>query len=208
MADVKSFGNKNVLDWLDLKLNLQFKYGIDIVSRTIIFTKDINSVTVNYFHNAVSFLENISLTGIENEPITVKFSSAGGDVYDMFSMISRIQSSPCQIVMHGVGEIQSAAVLIFAAGDVRKVSKYATLMVHHIQFGLNTSRSEDVRNEVKHTDSLEKRMQKFLESNTLKSAHFWSVTGKTNEHYVDAETAIKWGLADAMLEDENDTARG
>jgi ATP-dependent protease ClpP protease subunit len=200
MAEIKSLGSKNIIDWLDMKLNIQFKYGIDLANRTILFTKDINSLSFNYLHNAMSFLENTSLSGAENEPIIIKFSSAGGDVYDMFSIISRIQSSPCKIIMHGIGEIQSAAVLIFASADERLISKYATIMVHHIQFGLNTSRSEDVRNEVKHTDQLEARMHKFLADNSLKPANFWSKTGKTSEHYVDAETAIKWGLADRILE--------
>lgn len=204
MVEIKSAGNKNVLDWLDTRVNLQFKYGIDLYERVITFSKDINDSTAQWFHNVMSFLETTTVKDNDNDDITIRFSSCGGDVYAMFNIISRIESSPCKIIIDGVGEIQSAAVLIFAAGDVRRISKYATLMVHHIQFGLSTSRSEDVRNEVKHTDELEKRMQKFLAENTLKPASFWATTGKHAEVYVNAETAIKWGLADEYLEDMSD----
>lgn len=189
--------NMKKKDELIDKLAIQFKYNLNIDDRSFLFTNDINRVGVKVFHNLLSTLESLD----NSKPITVYFSSDGGDIYDMFSIISRIKSSPCTIIMKGIGAIQSAAVLIFASADVRYISKYATFMVHHIQFGLGTSRSEAVRNEIKHTDDLEKRMFQLLADNTKKPVTFWKKTGKLNEEYVDSYTAIKLGLADEILEE-------
>lgn len=63
----------------------------------------------------------------------ITINSQGGDEHcgrAIAGIITAIKSGGREVVIDGFGDIHSAAVLIFAAGTRRRLSKYANIMVH------------------------------------------------------------------------------
>ena len=58
------------------------------------------------------------------EPINLYINSIGGDVIAAFTLISVMESSVTPINTHAVGEVLSAALLIFIVGDRRIAYKH------------------------------------------------------------------------------------
>lgn len=66
--------------------------------------------------------------------IFITLCSQGGHAYcarAIAGIIHAIKAAGRRVEVLGVGDINSAAVLILAAGSVRKLSKYASVMVHN-----------------------------------------------------------------------------
>ena len=62
--------------------------------------------------------------------ITIRLHSEGGSVYEALAIVGRIEKCKCQIITEGYGAIMSAATLILASGDKRRISRLAWFMVH------------------------------------------------------------------------------
>lgn len=133
-------------------------------------------------------------------PIRVEISSYGGSVYDMMGIVDRIRSSPCHVITRGWGKIMSAATFILASGDERLMGRYSWVMMHQISDWLKGSLNE-LKNELKHTDSLETQMLEMYElfsKNQTRAKTFEKLCEKNC--YLTAEQTLKLGLIDKIIE--------
>ena len=105
-------------------LNLQYAFDrdVDFKSRVIRISEEIDAGVFDKIDAAMNHLERSC-----RKMITIKINSEGGSVYDALAIVGRLTSSKCKIVTEGHGRVMSAATLILACGDERKMSKYCWL---------------------------------------------------------------------------------
>lgn len=94
-------------------------------NRAIVLSGDVNATMFADFCNQMDILE-----ADEFLPITVRINSDGGNTADALAIAGRMRECPNEVITIGYGQILSAATLILAAGDVRKMSKHAWFMIH------------------------------------------------------------------------------
>lgn len=71
----------------------------------------------------------------QGQDLEVIISSGGGSAFDAVAMYNCIKSFPGTVTTDNISLAGSAAATIFAAGKVRRMSKYALLMIHPAQVG-------------------------------------------------------------------------
>jgi ATP-dependent Clp protease protease subunit len=191
---------RNSAKELDVHYSNLFDNNVNFKERVIYLNDDIDNSSLELFLKTFDELER----GQNPGPIRIEISSYGGDVYEMLGIIDRIRSSPCHIVTRGFGKIMSAATFILAAGDERFMGAHSWMMMHEMS-DIMKGKMGDIKNEFKHSESLEEQMyqmyEQFSEGKTKASAFKKLCTGK--DHYLDAETALKLGLIDKIIRQEN-----
>lgn len=176
-----------------LLLSYAFDYGVDFQHRTIRISGDI---TEGWFD-----IVDAALTQMEAESkskVTVKINSPGGCTYEAMAIVGRLTSSKCYIVTEGFGHIMSAASLILACGDRRRISKYAWYMWHEASYYIdgrhsaNKATVEQIeREEVFWCDSIA------TFSNEV--SDYWKAVGIGKDAYFSAEKLIELGVADEVI---------
>jgi ATP-dependent Clp endopeptidase proteolytic subunit ClpP len=137
------------------------------------------------------------------QPINFYISTWGGDVLGMFAIydLMRHIESECEIHTFGLGKVMSAGVLLLAAGTKgkRKVGKNTRLMLHSIQ-GTHFGSLSTLENEVEEARWLQTRMIQALVSETkLTKRQIQKMLDKKVDFYIDADEAIKFGIADIII---------
>lgn len=185
-----------------LRLEYAFDMGVDFKNRTVRISGAIGEMDqLGNISNDFSFVDS-ALTELEhrnpNEPITVKINSPGGSVYEALAIVGRIKASPCEITTIGMGCIMSAATLILACGDLRKISKYCMSMFHQSSYGLEGSH-EEVKEQVKQMEQEEKLWAKWVAELSNKSENFWYRTVKKKDVYLTADKMLQYGVIDEII---------
>lgn len=177
-----------------------------VSSRVITFTGEVNSFAFSYLSEA---LAQMAEAGGKN-PVTLVINSLGGDSGQGLSIYDLIRNwGPIDI--HGCGDVMSAAALILQAGQVRLLSKNATVLVHDGELTLsgtpaqvesqfkNFKRERAIYHRIlhsrikeKHPDYPEKDVAEMLK----------------RECYLSAAETVRLGLADGILKEHECYARG
>lgn len=138
--------------------------------------------------------------GEEREPIQLIINSPGGHVYYGFGLIDCIELSttPIYIVVHG--QAQSMALPIVCVGHHRRMSSRATLMYHEICWGTHEEKLRYHKQEVTEGDRLQKMYDGIIIENTkVSKKKLDTVKSKSQEWYITAEEALKFGFIDAII---------
>jgi len=135
--------------------------------------------------------------------VEMLISSRGGSVWEMFAIYDLVRDmrEDCDVVTKGLGKVMSAAVLLLAAGakGQRKIGKNCRIMLHSVS-GDASGHKADMENEVEET----KRMQgmyvaALAEESKMTVKQINAILEKKVDVYFDAETAIKYGIADVII---------
>lgn len=162
------------------------------LTRKIYVVGEVSDENYLKFSKRLSALERQS-----KAPIEIELMSFGGEVYSALAWAARIQASPCEVNIKAYGIVASAAVLILAAGDNRKMSKSGWVMVHED----STEVSGDVTTiemSAKHGRRIEKQWSLLLAQCTTTSASTWERLHK-RDLYMDADECIRLGLIDGTF---------
>jgi len=101
------------------------EYGIYTPARIIECMGDIDE------EKATEFVKNIRLLDHANDKdIIVMIATEGGDVHWGMAMFDAIKECNSKVTTHAVGPCWSMGSVILQAGDVRKISANATVMIH------------------------------------------------------------------------------
>ena len=101
----------------------------------------------------------------------------------------------------GVGNVMSAAFLIFAAGDKgeRYIAKNASIMCHQFTESID-EKYHDIKAALKETENCNKRMVDFLtEATGLVPSKVKSKLLPPSDVYLTAQELIDYGVADHIL---------
>ena len=178
---------------LEVQLNYAFEYGVDFANRSITLTESIEYPMFDFIDAAMSRLE------LESEKdIKIKIYSPGGGVYNALAIIGRIRNSKCKIITEGYGQIMSAATIILAAGDYRRISEFSWYMHHESQYGIEGRHSE-IKNYVEQCDKEEKQWAEIMARFSKKDVDFWLNTGVGLDEYMTPQELMEYGVIDEIF---------
>lgn len=178
---------------LDLQMSMLMEHGIDIPSRTIQLFSEIDEKAFKFIDAALTLLENHS-----KKQVTIKINSPGGSVYDALAIIGRMKASPCKITTEGYGSVMSAATVILAAGEKRRMSRYSMFMWHEHSYDTGGRHSE-VKAWVRQFDKEEEQWSQIMAEFSKKDAEFWKSLGKYTDKFFSAQELLEAGVIDEVF---------
>ena len=179
---------------LEIRLKTLFDYGVDLKRRTISITGDIDEEMYHFVDTAVS-----ELAGDNRKAITVRINSEGGSVYDALAIVGRLKSAGVsQIITEGQGCVMSAATLILACGDIRRISEYAWAMHHECSYEID-GRHSDIDDFRKQVDREHGKWAEYMARFSNKSKQFWVKAGVGKDLYLSPEELLKYGVVDSII---------
>ena len=121
----------------------------------------------------------------------------------MFSVYDVIRDLRDRTPIHtkGLGKVMSAGVLLLASGTKgeRRIGKYCRVMIHGVMAGQHGYLA-DVENEFKETRAIQRMyVQALAEETNMTEAYVRKLMNKKTNVYLDAEEAVKLGIADIIL---------
>jgi ATP-dependent Clp endopeptidase proteolytic subunit ClpP len=148
-------------------------------------------------------LDNAAASG--DQPITIIMNNPGGDEYDGIAIFDAIKACKNHVTIVVYGKAMSMGGIILQAADKRVMSPNSRFMMHYGTFSMEAN-AKDVYawvDENKKVDKwmedlfLEKMMEKDKAMTIQKLKHMLKA-----DFIVNAREAVKLGLADAVLGDE------
>lgn len=133
--------------------------------------------------------------------LTLYINSTGGSLTDAFGLIDVIKNSNFVVRTIGIGNVMSAAFLIFAAGDKgeRYIAKNTSIMCHQFTESID-EKYHDIKAALKETENCNNRMVEFLvEATGLVPSKVKSKLLPPSDVYLTAEELLEYGVADHIL---------
>ena len=133
--------------------------------------------------------------------LTLYINSEGGDLYQAFALIDIMRTSVHPIRTFGMGNVMSAAFLIFASGEPgqRYLAANTFLMCHQYSDD-HTGKHHDIRAQMKEGENCNTRMLNILKTATqLPATKVKAKLLPASDVYLTAEEAIDLGVADHLL---------
>ena len=140
----------------------------------------------------------------EGKPIDMYISTYGGSADDMASLVDIINmvKKDCPIRTIGLGKVMSAGVLILASGTKgeRTIGKNCRVMIHSVIAG-NAGSLHNLENELAEVKKMQEvYLDSLVEVTNLTKKQLKSFMRRKTNVYLTAEEAIKYGIADKILE--------
>jgi len=153
------------------------------------------------------FLKNLAiLESMSHDPITIIFSTNGGEIEQGFAIYDAIKASPCDTTMKVYGCAYSMGSIILQAADHRLMSPNSSLMFHDGSSFASGNSFETV-NMALHNQALGKKCDTVLfekmnekrakDDKALMARHSLDIASLKSK-WLFAEEAIELGLADAI----------
>ena len=133
--------------------------------------------------------------------LTLYINSTGGSLTDAFGLIDVIKNSNFVVRTIGIGNVMSAAFMIFAAGDKgeRYIAKNTSIMCHQFTESID-EKYHDIKAALKETENCNNRMVDFLvEATGLVPSKVKSKLLPPSDVYLTAEELLEYGVADHIL---------
>lgn len=177
----------------DLHFEYSFGRGINFRKRIITISGGIDDKEFRKIDAAMNEFE-----AKNTQSITIKINSSGGTPYDALAIVGRLRQSKCKIITEGYGCIMSAATIVLASGDHRRISKYAWFMTHEAQYEINGKHSENA-SLVAQYEREETYWAKWMAAFSKKDQKFWRNAGKQSDEYFTAEQLLELGVVDELF---------
>ena len=189
---------------LKLHLDHVFEYGVNFKDRIIQLvphkTELDDSLHLDVEHFAFLDAALTELESYNRSAITIKVCSYGGSVDAALAIIGRIKASKCKIVIEGYGVIASAATLILACGDERRISRFSSFMYHECNFGIEDgTRLSAIKAEVELAERGDKLWAKWMSEFSDQPPEFYEKTGIHIDKYWTPEQLLEYGIVDKII---------
>lgn len=187
MQDDTSFG---IDDVLELRL---------VSNHTHIICGEIDELNISA---AIRWLIYENLDSSENnKTLTMYINSMGGSLTDAFALIDMMKTSKYPIRVIGIGNIMSAAFMIFASGTKgeRFIGKNTSILCHQFFEGVE-GKYHDIKAQMRESEKMNDRMVEHLrECTNLSSRVIKSKLLPPSDVWITAEELIDFGVADHIL---------
>lgn len=136
----------------------------------------------------------------EGETVSIFLNSEGGSASDAIAMVDYMRTSGRKYSITAFGLCQSAAVIILACGDYRRIAKGTEVMVHeeYVEEAGLTGTLSELEKKVAAMREEEDRWNDLLASKTKVSARYWAGLAKETT-YLTAEECLELGLVDEVI---------
>ena len=140
----------------------------------------------------------------EGKPIDMYVSTYGGSADDMAALVDimGVVKKDCPIRTIGIGKVMSAGVLILASGTKgeRTIGRNCRVMIHSVIAG-NAGSLHNLENELAEVKKMQEvYLDSLVEATNLTKKQLKSFMRRKTNVYLTAEEAIKYGIADKILE--------
>jgi ATP-dependent Clp protease, protease subunit len=132
------------------------------------------------------------------EPIRIIINSYGGSLYDGLGIIGAIESSETPIHTICYGSAMSMSLFILASGDVRKASKYSTMMYHELS-GEIRNKMSSAEIEIAEMRRLAEICDNILYKNTKFKKKELNDKKKNGDWFFTAQEALLKGVIDEII---------
>jgi ATP-dependent Clp protease, protease subunit len=174
--------------------------------RSIILSDDIDNETVEeimqFILDANAYDEDFEnqIKDYERKPIKLIINSYGGSMYDGFALVGVIENSTTPIHTYCYGSAMSMALPIFAAGHVRLMSKYATLMYHEALTTHIDMKFSLIKDDMEECSRLLKQYDEYLTSHSIiTQKQLDDVKKARRDWYITANEALKFEITDEII---------
>tara|TARA_R110002126_G_scaffold53549_18_gene145417 strand:- start:2226 stop:2969 length:744 start_codon:yes stop_codon:yes gene_type:complete len=138
------------------------------------------------------------------KPIDMYVSTYGGSADDMAALVDvmSVVKKDCDIRTIGIGKVMSAGVLILASGTkgLRLIGKNCRVMIHSVIAG-NTGSLHNLENELQEVKKMQEvYLDSLVEATSMTKKQLKSFMRRKTNVYLTATEAIKYGIADKILE--------
>lgn len=130
--------------------------------------------------------------------VEVEMNSFGGCGMDALAFYDRIKASKCEINITVYGYVASAAVLVFAACNQRRMGANSWMMVHEDEDTLKNVRTSTVKRQGRQMDRFEEQWCHLLAINSKINSLVWRKY-HAEETYLDAQECLSLGIATKIL---------
>lgn len=179
-----------------MHLEYAFDRGVNFIDRTITISGPIEEPLFDIVDAAMTEFERGSRKGV-----TVKIFSEGGSVYDALAIVGRLRKSKCHITTEGYGCIMSAATILLACGDTRKMSEFATFMHHESSYEIPYSRHSEIENYVSQAKRENELWCQWMSRFSKEPPEFWQDFGKHVDKFFFPEDCLKHGVIEEVFGD-------
>ncbi|HHH37897.1 MAG TPA: ATP-dependent Clp protease proteolytic subunit [Epsilonproteobacteria bacterium] len=164
--------------------------------RVIMITEPIDDHMMGIIVSQLLYLE----AEDSQEPIHMYISSPGGSVMAGLAILDTMQLINAPVYTYGMGLVASMAAVLFTCGEAghRYILPNAEVMIHQ-PLGGASGQASDIEIQANHIISLKKRLYKIISAATGKNVQTIEKESDRDNYFVASE-AIKFGLADQILE--------
>lgn len=179
------------------------KFVSVIDNNELYFYNDVNTESALVLNKTLSDLSRQLLIAqitfdLQEAPhIKLHINSDGGEVFGALSIVDRIQSSKVPVHSYAEGLVASASTLISVSCHKRYIRKNTILLIHQVRSWFEGT-YEDFNDEKQNMDLI----MKVVKDIYLKHTKFTEEELNTllkRDIYLNAEDAIKYGLADEIV---------
>ena len=167
--------------------------------RVIMITEPVDDYMMGVIVSQLLYLE----AEDSEEPIHMYISSPGGSVMAGLAILDTMQLISAPVHTYAMGMVASMAAVLFTCGEPghRYIMPNAEVMIHQ-PLGGTSGQASDIEIQAKHILNLKKRLYKIIAKATGK--HVKTIEKESDrDNYFEAAEAIKFGLADTVLESIN-----
>lgn len=140
------------------------------------------------------------LESADGADVTIRINSGGGNHLDSLAIYSLLRSYTGKVETVVVGGCYSAAVLVFAAGDMRVAAFDSWFMVHEDSGKLSGSTSE-LKSEITALARQEDQWADIMERRTQTDKNEWDQLSRATTYFT-AEEAKEMGLVHRYLKEK------
>lgn len=195
---------------MDSESNYRYRkseiFNPDNPSRTIILSGDIESEMVHDIIEKILYINEFddeneeTIKDYDRRPIKLIINSFGGSVYDGFAIIGVMENSKTPVHTYCYGSAMSMSLLIFVSGHFRYVHRLSTIMYHECLDQPNYDKLATLRENIEETKRIMQVYDEHLLSKTvLKRAQLEKSKSKKFDWYMNADMALKLGIADEII---------
>lgn len=179
------------------------KFVSVIDNNELYFYNDVNNESVLMLNKTLSdltrqlLIAQITFDLKETPHIKLHINSDGGEVFGALSIVDRIQSSKVPVYSYAEGLVASASTLISVSCHRRYIRRNTILLIHQVRSWFQGT-YEDFNDEKQNMDLV----MKIIKDVYLKRTKFTEEELNTllkRDIYLNAEDAIKYGIADEII---------
>ena len=141
---------------------------------------------------------NITAEGIECLNLIV--NSTGGSLYDAYAIIDIMQSSNIPVRTIGLGQIQSAGLMVFLAGakGQRILTPNTSIMSHQYSWGSEGKHKELVAIQREFDMTYERMVKHYMKHTKMTRKNVEKYLLPSEDVFLSADDALKFGICDKV----------
>lgn len=162
--------------------------GLDIENRIIDLTGVVSEPMLSVVLRSL-----VRLNTINNNPITIYLSSAGGTLLDGFAIYDLIRASPSEVTIYASGKICSMGIIVLVAGAHRFAGPNTRFMMHSASHSTE-GKIKDTKSDVAEVEFQDNMSNKLLVARSKLSTKQLAELLDEPDHWFGVAQARKYGI--------------